>query len=245
MNRLAEEARRLPLLMARLPAPSWLLLLFAGLFAGWWIYVPIHELLHVAGCLLTGGEVSELEIAVVHGGPLFERIFPFVVSGSEYAGRLTGFDTHGSDWIYQATVLMPYLITVFPGMWLWRRLLDPALDPHPARVFAVGALLPVVAAPLISLTGDYYESASIIVSRLFAGAADRSLEAWRSDDVFRLVSEWPGALAAVDMVAIGGGMILSLTLALLTLWLGAWLAERIETRVARKQPTPESNIHGD
>lgn len=231
MNRLAEEARRLPLLMARLPAPSWLLLLFAGLFAGWWIYVPIHELLHVAGCLLTGGEVSELEIAVAHGGALFERIFPFVVSGSDYAGRLTGFDTHGSDWIYQATVLMPYLITVFPGMWLWRRLLDPAATLRPARVFAAGAVLPVVAAPLISLTGDYYESASIIVSRLFAERADRSLEAWRSDDVFRLVAEWPGALAAVDIAAIGGGMLLSLLLALMTLWLGAWLAARIDEPV--------------
>jgi len=150
-----------------------------------------------------------------------------VVSGSEYAGRLTGFDTHGSDWIYQATVLMPYLITVFPGMWWWRRLLDPSLAPHPARVFAVGALLPLVAAPLISLTGDYYESASIIVSRLFSGLAGRSLGAWRSDDVFRLVSEWPGALAASDIAAIGGAMLLSLLLALATLWLGAWLAERL------------------
>lgn len=228
MTLLAEELRRLPLLMARLPNLGWLLPLFAGLLAGWWIYVPIHELLHVAGCLLSGGEVSELEIAVAHGGALFERIFPFVVSGSEYAGRLTGFETHGSDWIYQATVLMPYLITVFPGMWLWRRLLYPAATLRPARVFAAGALLPLVAAPLISLTGDYYESASIIISRLFADRAGRGLEAWRSDDVFRLVSEWPGELAAVDVTAIIGGMLLSLLLALATLWLGARLAEQLD-----------------
>jgi len=242
MKRLAEQARLLPLLLASLPAPSWLLLLFAGLVTGWWVYVPIHELLHVAGCLLAGGEVSELEIALAHGGALFERIFPFVVSGSDYAGRLTGFDTHSSDWIFQATVLMPYLITVFPGMWWWRRLLDPAAALRPARVFAVGALLPVVTAPLISLTGDYYESASIVISRLFAAAADRSLEAWRSDDVFRLVSEWQGARTAVDTAAIGAGMLLSLALALATLWLGAGLAARIDSR---KQAKPESNIHGD
>jgi len=242
MKRLAEQARLLPLLLASLPAPSWLLLLFAGLVTGWWVYVPIHELLHVAGCLLAGGEVSELEIALAHGGALFERIFPFVVSGSDYAGRLTGFDTHSSDWIFQATVLMPYLITVFPGMWWWRRLLDPAAALRPARVFAVGALLPVVTAPLISLTGDYYESASIVISRLFAAAADRSLEAWRSDDVFRLVSEWQGARTAVDTAAIGAGMLLALALALATLWLGAGLAARIDSR---KQAKPESNIHGD
>jgi len=127
-------------------------------------------------------------------------------------------------------------------MWWWRRLLDPAAALRPARVFAVGALLPVVTAPLISLTGDYYESASIVISRLFAAAADRSLEAWRSDDVFRLVSEWQGARTAVDTAAIGAGMLLSLALALATLWLGAWLAARID---GRKQAKPESNIHGD
>lgn len=225
---LLEAARRLPLLIARLPSPSWLVLLFAGLFAGWWVYVPIHELLHVAGCLWTGGEVSELQIAGAHGGPLFERIFPFVVAGSDYAGRLSGFDTHGSDWIYQATVLMPYLITVFPGLWLWWRLLDPRVVPTPLRTVAVGALLPVVAAPLISLGGDYYESASIIISRLFAASAGRELDAWRSDDVFRLIGEWPGGLAAVDYAAIGAGLVLALLLALFTLWLGAWLAARLD-----------------
>jgi len=81
-----------------------------------------------------------------------------------------------------------------------------------------------------------------VISRLFAAAADRSLEAWRSDDVFRLVSEWPGALKAVDIAAIGGGMLLALALALATLWLGAGLAARIDSR---KQAKPESNIHGD
>jgi len=60
-----------------------------GLAVGWWIYVPIHELLHAAACLLAGGEVTRLEIAPQYGGALLARIFPFVVSGGEYAGRLS------------------------------------------------------------------------------------------------------------------------------------------------------------
>ena len=28
----------------------------AGLLAGWWVYVPAHELLHAAACQATGGE---------------------------------------------------------------------------------------------------------------------------------------------------------------------------------------------
>ncbi|MGB0513702.1 MAG: hypothetical protein ACPGJE_02540, partial [Wenzhouxiangellaceae bacterium] len=210
-------------------AMAWM---FVGLVAGWWIYVPVHELLHVAGCVLAGGEVSRLEIDALYGGALLENVFPFVVSGSDYAGQLTGFDTHGSDWVYQSTVLMPYAITVFPGLWLWRRLLDSDRSPTPWRSLAVGAVLPLVTAPLISLTGDYYESGSIVVSALFADAAGRSLEAWRSDDVFRLIGEWPGAMTAADVAAIAAGLALSVVFALVTLWLGAVLAGAIMRRRA-------------
>ena len=232
MKRLAEEALRLPRYMGRLPDELAMAWIFVGLVVGWWLYVPVHELLHVAGCVLAGGDVSRLEIDALYGGALLERIFPFVVSGSEYAGQLTGFDTHGSDWVYQSTVLMPFVITVFPGMWLWRRLLDPDTMPGPWRSLAVGAVLPLVAAPLISLTGDYYESGSIVVSALFADAAGRPLEAWRSDDVFRLIGEWPGAMTGADIGAIGAGILLSVAFALLTLWLGAVLAAGIDRRRA-------------
>lgn len=228
MKRLVDEALRLPRYMGRIPDELAMAWIFVGLFLGWWVYVPVHELLHVAGCVLAGGDVSRLEIDALYGGALLERVFPFVVSGSDYAGQLTGFDTHGSDRVYQSTVLMPFVITVFPGMWLWRRLLDSAATPGPRRSLAVGAVLPLVAAPLISLTGDYYESGSIVVSALFADAAGRPLEAWRSDDVFRLVGEWPGAMTAADVAAIGAGIVLSVVFALVTLWLGAVLAAGLD-----------------
>ena len=43
---------------------------FVGLTLGWFLYVPIHELLHAAACVLTGGAVSRLEIAPMYGGAL-------------------------------------------------------------------------------------------------------------------------------------------------------------------------------
>jgi len=226
MTALATDARALLGLFERLPGPlsiGWLML---GLVGGWWLYVPIHELLHVAGCVLAGGTVSRLEIDAIYGGALLAEVFPFVVSGSAYAGRLTGFDTGGSDLVYQACVLMPYLLTIFPGYWLWQKALATE---HPGRpsMLAAGGLLPVVAAPLISLTGDYYESASIIVSSLFAAAADRPLEAWRSDDVFRLVGDWSQAWTVADVAAIAGGLVLSLLLALATMQLGSMLGHRL------------------
>src|ERR1051325_6446569 len=85
---------------------AWLL---GGLLAGWWVYVPIHELLHAAGCLAAGGAVSRLEIDTIYGGALLARVFPWVVAGSDYAGRLSGFDTRGSDAIYLVTDLLPFV----------------------------------------------------------------------------------------------------------------------------------------
>ena len=229
MRALRADVQALLRFLERLPRPISLAWVMLGLLLGWWIYVPVHELLHVAGCVLAGGEISRLELDPLYGADLLARVFPFVVSGSDYAGQLTGFDTRGSDWIYQACVLMPYLLTVFPGFWLWRRALDVAA-PGPGAMLAAGALLLLVAAPLISLTGDYYESASIIVSRLFAGAAGRPIEAWRSDDVFRLVDRWALGWTAADIAAVAGGLVLSLLLALATQALGAWLGHRIDRR---------------
>src|SRR5262249_20119331 len=91
-----------------------------GLAAGWWLYVPVHELLHAAACAVAGGTVSRLEIDPLYGGSLWARIFPFVTSGSEYAGRLSGFDTGGSDAVYLATDLGPFLLTLVPGVWAMR-----------------------------------------------------------------------------------------------------------------------------
>ncbi|MCA1779733.1 MAG: hypothetical protein LC637_10200 [Xanthomonadaceae bacterium] len=125
---LLADFRLLQAFLARMPGLAGLAVMMAGLLFGWWLYVPVHELLHVAGCLMAGGEVSRLELAPLYGGDVLEAWLPFVVSGSDYAGQLTGFDTGGSDWVYQSCVLLPYAITIFPGFWLWQRLIG---DPGP------------------------------------------------------------------------------------------------------------------
>ncbi len=172
-----------------------LFLILAGLVAGWWIYVPIHELLHAFACLASGGTISRLEIDPLYGGALLAHLLWFVEAGSDYAGRLAGFDTGGSDLVYLATDFGPYLLTLFPGVWALR---------HAGRrrsAVAFGFWMPFALAPFISLTGDAYEIGSILITNLppWAGAS-----ALRSDDVFRLVPElaeladppWIGAVLA-------------------------------------------------
>jgi hypothetical protein len=172
-----------------------LAVVFLGTLLGWWIYVPVHELLHAAACLAAGGAVSRLEIDGAYGGALLARVFPFVVSGSAYAGRLSGFDTRGSDWIYLATDLGPFLLTLWPGVWLLRK---AAAGPRP---FLFGLSLPFALAPFLSLTGDAYEIGSILATRLLSGTG-----VLRGDDLFAKAEElrkiagapWGGfALAAL------------------------------------------------
>lgn len=212
-------------LLARLPGFGHLALMLAGLLAGWWLYVPVHELLHVAGCLVTGGQVSRLELSPEYGGVLLASVFDWVVPESDYAGQLTGFDTGGSDGVYLATVYAPYLLTLFPGFWLWQRTLaGPA---SPGRTLAFGALLPLITAPLMALTGDFYEFGSILVSRVFTllGAADT--EAWRSDDLFRLIGDLAPNTTAIDWLGVSLGLLVGIVFAFLTLAggsrLGHWL----------------------
>lgn len=137
-----------------------LLLVGAGLVAGWWVYVPAHELLHAFGCLVAGGEVSRLEIDPIYGARWLADLFPFVVPGGSYAGRLSGFDTHGSDGIYLLTDLAPFALTLFPGFWWMRR------AARGGRPVAFGAALPAAFAPLIALAGDAYEIGSLAVVHL-------------------------------------------------------------------------------
>ena len=169
-----------------------------GLLAGWWIYVPLHELLHAAACLAAGGEVTRLEIDRLYGGVVLARIFPFVSPASDYAGRLSGFDTRCSDWIYLATDLGPFLLTLFPGVWALRRAAAAG------KPLLFGAALPFALAPFLSLTGDAYEIGSILVPRLppWSGPAMRGL--LRGDDLLKKLEElakipgapWGGALLA-------------------------------------------------
>jgi len=193
----------------------------AGLLAGWWVYVPAHELLHAAACQATGGEVRRLEIAPLYGGAVLARLLPFVAAGGEYAGRLSGFDTRGSDLVYLATDLGPYLLTLAPGVWWLRR------AARARRAFAFGASLPVALAPFLSLTGDAYEIGSILVTRLppWTGLAARQL--LRGDDLWLRLGAiaaaaerplWPLWLGALLAAAAG------LAWALLTYGAGAGLA---------------------
>ncbi|HSN88189.1 MAG TPA: hypothetical protein VL025_15630 [Thermoanaerobaculia bacterium] len=166
-----------------------------GLAAGWWVYVPLHELLHAAACLAAGGEVTRLEIAPQYGGALLARIFPFVVAGGEYAGRLSGFDTHGSDLVYLATDLGPFVLTLFPGVWLLR-LAGTAGNP-----FRFGTSLPFALAPFLSLPGDAYEIGSILVTRLLPWGDEL-----RGDDLVKKAQE----LAALPAPPWGGFILAAL-----------------------------------
>lgn len=164
-----------------------------SMLSSWWVYVPAHELLHAAGCVLAGGEVSRLEIAPIYGARLLGRLFPFVTAGSEYAGRLSGFDTRGSDLTYLATDATPFLLTVLLGVPLLR---SAAARTGRAvwRCMRFGAALPVAFAPFISAGGDYYEMGSILVSRVAAAAAPGfPLARWRSDDLIKLAGQLFGA----------------------------------------------------
>lgn len=166
-------------------------LLFLGLILGWWLYVPIHELLHAAGCLVGGGEVSRLEIKPLYGGTILCRVFSFVIPESDYAGRLTGFDTHGSDWTYGLTVYFPFLLTLLGFLCL-------ELATRKQNSFVFGMFLPCTFAPLISLTGDFFELGSLSLFHIWPGpeGIHRLLI---SDDVFRLVRDMGSGAVGVQL----------------------------------------------
>jgi len=189
-----------------------------GLAAGWWVYVPLHELLHAAACVAAGGEISRLEIAPQYGGELLARVLPFVTSGSEYAGRLSGFETHGNDLIYLATDLGPFLLTLFPGVWLLRR---AGTAGWPVQF---GLALPFALAPFLSLTGDAYEIGSILVTQLPPWG-----EVLRGDDVFKKAQE----LAALPRAPWGGfvlAALLGIAWAILTCQAGGMVARLLGQR---------------
>jgi hypothetical protein len=208
-----------------------LLLAAAGLLAGWWIYVPLHELLHAAACRAAGGGVSRLEIDRLYGGALLARVFPFVVPASEYAGRLSGFNIHGSDLIYLATDLGPFVLTLFPGVWLLRR----AALAGKAALF--GAALPFALAPFLSLTGDAYEIGSILTTRLPPWATPAARQLLRGDDLGKQL----GVLAARPGAPWGGALLavlLGTLWAFLTYGLGGTLASALGTPRLRPRQGP-------
>ncbi len=164
-------------------------LLCISLLAAWYAYVPVHELLHAAGCAATGGTVTTLEIQHQYGGALLARVFPFVEPGGEYAGRLSAFDTHGSDLRYLATDALPFALSVLLGVPLLRRAAARARPGLAGPGFVLGL------APFYNLPGDYFEMGSIAAT----AALDSRWHGLRSDDVFALVSRLAADPAAVGL----------------------------------------------
>jgi hypothetical protein len=197
--------------------------LLATMMLSWWIYVPLHEFFHAWGCLAAGGSVSRLEIDHVYGAAWLAKLFPYVVPGSEYAGRLSGFDTHGSDFVYLVTVFFPYLLTLFPGVPVLHAAIRRA---SPAMV---GLSIPWALTPFLSLTGDYYESGSIVVSRWATPWVADAPSRWRSDDLPLLVSTLFGGGngSAADVAGTAIAFVLGIVAAFLTYAAGVVVASLI------------------
>lgn len=232
-------------LSLRLLNPVWSSLLAGaiGLFLGWWIYVPIHELLHAWGCIAAGGDVTELQISEQYGAEILRVWFPFVTVGSDYAGQLTGFDTKGSDWIYAATVYAPFLISIFPGVPLYTWLVRRA-RPGILSTFGFGLLLSVAYGPFISVFGDFYELGSIVASNLY-GLWGIDGTHWRSDDFFLLASDLFSGIdhpvRGIDISGVTIGFVVGLLLALITYYIGG-LIGTLFTR-GEQQPRTRTGQH--
>jgi hypothetical protein len=185
----------------------------ASLVVTWFVYVPVHELLHVAGCLVTGGSVSVLEIQAVYGGALLARFFDFVVVGSEYAGRLSGFDTHGSDLVYLATDFGPYSLSVLIGV----PLIGVCVKRRRPLLFGPAVVLGL--APILNILGDYYEMASVLMTRaagfFISDGVLPAYEGLRSDDLILLIGRYVSSPADLGLAAMGdvwlGGLIIGVS----------------------------------
>ena len=199
-------------------------LVFLSFIFSWWLYVPVHELLHALGCIVSGGTVSRLELSPVYGALFLRRIFPFVSSGSEYAGRLSGFETGGSDAVFLVTDFLPYLLTIFLGVPLLRSIRRGYASPL-RKCIAFGAAVPIAYAPFMSVAGDYYEMGSIIVSRSAAAVMPAVRpERWRSDDLFRLADSLflsEAGWSKQDLSAVVASVVLGVVLSFATYGAGA------------------------
>jgi hypothetical protein len=210
-----------------------LIVLILAFIVSCWAYVPIHELGHALGCILGSGTVTRLEIAPMYGASLLKEIFPFVSVGSEYAGQLTGFDSHGSDLTYLLTIILPFVLTILVGVPLIKY--AASLTSHPLfSCLILGLAIPIAYAPFISITGDYYEMGSIMISRFKAlWSPGVELERWRSDDLIKLVKELffrANSSGIGDMIGVTTSFLLGLILSFITYWTGA-LWSRLVLRV--------------
>lgn len=154
--------------------------MLAGFGAALWIVIPLHELLHAAGCVLTGGSVQRLEIQPLWGGALLARLFTWVVPEGPYAGRLSGFRPSG-DLSYFVTVLLPHAVLAPAGAFVSRAAARRSMP------FLFGAGLLAAGQPIASLCGDFYEMASIVVTALARAAGAGWAVALRGDDLRAVV----------------------------------------------------------
>ena len=181
-----------------------------GLILFWHLYVPVHELLHVAGCLLGGGEVESLTLKPQYGGLILQ---------SEYAGRLTGFTTP-NPWVYAMVDFFPYSISFF-GI----TLITYCRRKKMAVLLGLGIILAFV--PFISIPGDYYEAVSLATTQV-AEAINPSLQTdvLVNDDVFRSIKQlWEGGnLDWMVGILVFLGLMLATYLAFLTLALQVWIS---------------------
>ncbi len=191
-----------PVSAAEKPMVMWIQVVL-GIVITWFLYVPVHELLHVAGCVVSGGTVTELVMGREYGADILKHVFPFITpQSSMYAGRVTGFEPNG-DFGYLLTVFLPFILTIFPGVWF----LKMAIKKKKIWMTGPGAVMGL--APFINLTGDYFEMGTIVSTRLvnivgggvpvkligdFAATPPKSFfNLLRSDDIFRLFKEMADA----------------------------------------------------
>lgn len=227
-----QTSRTFDALLAR---SSWnaLAVMVLGIFALWHVYVPAHELLHVAACVLTGGTVETLHLQPRYGANLLKHIFPQVVPATDYAGRLTSFSVP-NDAAYALVDIFPYV----PSL-LGFTLIVRAGNRPSALLFAAGLLLAY--APVLGVTGDWYEACSLMTARI-AAAFDSSLpdRILVSDDVFRNVAELraAGALNGLTWMLVIGGQLLAIYLVLVM------LAAQVALTRARFPPVAASPNQG-
>ncbi len=169
--------------------------------------------------------MQRLEIQPIWGGVLLARVFPWVVSGGRYAGRLSGFQPAG-DFSYFATVLLPHALLAPVGAFVSRAAAKRSMP------FLFGAGLLAAGQPIASLFGDFYEMASIVVTALARSAGAGWAVALRGDDlqVVVPVAMRLGTPVAFALLACGisGGVVLACGL--------LWLSGGVIIRPSRPAP---------
>ncbi len=198
-----------------------LFIIMVGVILFWHLYAPIHELFHAGACFLGGGTVRELAIKPQYGGVLLQKVFPFVVPQSEYAGQLTGFSTP-NYWVYALVDFAPYLLSL-PGVSLVE------LSRRQSRPLLFGMALILVYTPFMSIPGDYYEGVSLVTTQI-AEKMDPDLAPGFliSDDFFKLISQLreTGQLNGRIALLLGLGLVVAVYAALFTLALQVIIATR-------------------